>query len=54
MGRLYAEGKGLKKDLKQAKEWFTKAAAAGVPAAKEALEALSQPAAKAAPKAKSK
>ena len=42
LGVLYANGEGVKKDLKQAKKWFEKAAAQGHPAAQRNLERLQQ------------
>ncbi len=42
LAELYADGKGVAKDMKAAKEWYEKAAAAGCEEAKEALEKLSE------------
>lgn len=37
LGSMYAEGKGVKKDLKTAREWITKAAEQGLPQAIDVL-----------------
>ncbi len=43
LGRFYAEGRGgLKKDVKKAKEWFAKAASAGVKPAQQMLDELNK------------
>ena len=40
LGLSYAEGEGVKKDKKKAKEWLQKAAEQGVEEAKTALKEL--------------
>ena len=37
---MYANGYGVKRDVNQARAWFTKAARKGLPRAKQALQQL--------------
>lgn len=41
LGRLYAEGKGVAKDLEEARKWYIQAAAKGDVVAKKKLSELS-------------
>jgi TPR repeat protein len=43
LGRLYAEGKGVTKDLDEARKWYARAAAKGDESAKKKLHELSGP-----------
>jgi TPR repeat protein len=50
IGLMYFKGRGVPKDIAKGKDWFEKAAAAGDPRGKQALEELKELAPAAAPK----
>ena len=40
LGTMYLQGHGVKQDVKQARHWFTKAAAQGLPEAQRSLDRM--------------
>ena len=40
LGRAYAKGRGVRKDVRTAREWYSKAASAGVAWARKELDSL--------------